>query len=180
MSDAARLTSRSVKDATGEVQVNPGLLPLSHKGVCCIDCVDKIEQIENSIIEVIERKRLSVAKKGGFDTFICDTTIIASAEPRNNKLVANRSVLENFLIDECLLNKFDLVVLFVEEEKKKQSVAIRRELGMKEGQQNYSQNLNTQRRLENVCERIRDLTENIDSYLQRAQESDHGTCGSSS
>lgn len=158
------------------MQVNPGLLPLSHKGVCCIDCVDKIEQIENCIIEVIERKQLSVAKKGGFDTFVCDTTILASAEPRNNKLTANKSVLDNFLIDECLLNKFDLVVLFVEEDKKKQSVAIRKELGIATDPF-LNRSKTDHERVERVADRIKHLTDNIDELLAQAQESDGGSCG---
>jgi DNA replicative helicase MCM subunit Mcm2 (Cdc46/Mcm family) len=121
----------SIKDNNnGEIQVNPGMLPLSHKGVCCIDCVDKIEQMENAIIEVIERKKLSVAKKGGFDEFECDTTIIASAEPRSNKLSGKKTIMENFVLDECLLNKFDLVVLFKEEDKNKQTLNFKKELNI--------------------------------------------------
>lgn len=176
MADSARLTSRSVKDASGEVQVNPGLLPLSHKGVCCIDSVDKIEQIENSIIEVIERKRLSVAKKGGFDDFPCDTTIIASAEPRNNKLTSKKSVLENFLIDECLLNKFDLVVLFVEEEKKKQTQNLKRELGMRDLEETARYNHREESRVERITAQITRITNHVDQLLNIAAENDGGTC----
>lgn len=176
VADSARLTSRSVKDASGEVQVNPGLLPLSHKGVCCIDGLDKIEQIETSIVEVIERRRLSVAKKGGFDDFPCDTTIIAAAEPRNNKLTAKKSVLENFMIDECLLNKFDLVVLFVEEEKKKQTLNLKRELGLKEVTQDFRQNNREENRIERIAGQINKITENIDELLAMASENDGGTC----
>ena len=119
VSDNGRLTSKFIKDANGDVQVNPGLLPLSHKGVCCIDGIDKIENVQTAIIEVIERQKLSVAKKGTFEEFDCDATIIAASEPRSNKINAKKSIIENFLLDECLLNKFDLVVLFAEEDKKK-------------------------------------------------------------
>ncbi len=84
--DLGRLTCTVVREANTEVMINPGLLPLSHGGVCCIDGMDKIDQIQNPIIEVIERRMLSVAKKGGFEQFECDTTIVASAEPKGNKL----------------------------------------------------------------------------------------------
>ena len=84
--DLGRLTCTVVREANTEVMINPGLLPLSHGGVCCIDGMDKIDQIQNPIIEVIERRKLSVAKKGGFEQFDCDTTIVASAEPKGNKL----------------------------------------------------------------------------------------------
>ena len=81
-----RLTCNIVKEANTDVIVNPGILPLSNKGVCCVDGLDKIEQIQNPLIEVIERKILSVAKKGGFEEFECDTTIIACVEPKGGKL----------------------------------------------------------------------------------------------
>lgn len=109
------------------MQVNPGLLALSHGGVCCIDCIDKIDQIQGSIIEVIERKKLSVAKKGIFEEFDADCTIIASVEPRGNKLNPKKTILENMLLDETLVNKFDMVLLFEEEERAKDTKKAKQE-----------------------------------------------------
>jgi hypothetical protein len=75
-----------------------------------------------------------------------------------------------------LLNKFDLVVLFMEEDKKKQSVAIRKELGIHTDLYT-NRSKNEHERVERVAERIKHLTENIDELLAQAQESDSGTCG---
>lgn len=86
VADSQRLTSRVIRDHAGEVQVNPGLLPLSHRGVIAIENLEKIDHIQPALVEVIERQKLSVAKKGGFEEFDCDCTIIGSAQPRSNKL----------------------------------------------------------------------------------------------
>lgn len=113
-----------MKDSTGEVQINPGLLPLSHGGVCCVDCADKVDVIQPALIEVIERRKLSVAKKGGFDQFDCDTTLLVCVDPRASRLSQKKSLSENFLIDETLLTKFDLPVLFQLEDARKPALEL--------------------------------------------------------
>ena len=176
-----RLTCKSVKESNGEIQINPGLLPLSHKGVCCIDCVDKIDQIQGSIIEVIERKKLSVAKKGGFDEFECDTTIVAAIEPRSNKLTSKKTLMENFLLDECLLNKFDQIILFVEEEKKKETKELKKDFGLLEkiGASQYFNVIpgsDQSDRVERLAKGIYEVSQNLERVMKVIQENEAGQC----
>lgn len=177
MSDLGRLTCKSVKDANGDIQINPGMLPLSHNGVCCIDSLDKIEQVDNVVVEVIERRKLSVAKKGGLDVFDCDTTLIASCEPKNNKLSSQKSILDNFSITECLLNKFDLAVLVVEEDKRKQHHHFKSEFGITESlvdkrkKEQMIKATTDGDRASYLIQTFEDLTQNIHHVLRIVRES---------
>lgn len=176
VSDLGRLTCKSVKDTNGDIQINPGMLPLSHKNVCCIDSIEKIDQVENVIVEVIERRSVSVAKKGGLDVFECDTTLIATCEPKSNRLTSQKSVLDNFPVSESLLNKFDLAVLVLEEDKRKQNNRFKTEFGISEpvvGQRKKQQVASAKtegQRVEFLIETLEELTTQIDQVLRIVRE----------
>lgn len=176
MSDLGRLTCKSVKDTNGDIQINPGMLPLSHKNVCCIDSIEKIDQVENVIVEVIERRSISVAKKGGLDVFECDTTLIASCEPKSNKLTSQKSILDNFPVSESLLNKFDLAVLVLEEDKRKQNNRFKSDFGIADSvlgqrkKQQMTSAKNEEERVEHLIETLEELTSHIDQVLRIVRE----------
>ena len=86
--------------------------------------------------------------------------------------------MENFLLDECLLNKFDLIALVCEEGASKQSIGIKREFGVKKGQDPVD--LRTTRssesqRIEEVRQKIESLTKNLNECQSKVMANDSGS-----
>lgn len=66
-----------------DFELRKGVLPLSDQGFCLIDGIEKVNKAHLSILEVMDREKLTIVS----DSLNCEldvkSTIIASADPRN-------------------------------------------------------------------------------------------------
>lgn len=109
---ATGLTAGAIQDDFGDNQfsLEAGALVKAHRGVTCIDEIDKISKDAlDRMHSALEKQRLEF-NKGGIDaTLKCETSLLASGNPENsrfNDVDTNQSQID---IVDSLLDRFDLV-----------------------------------------------------------------------
>jgi len=108
----AGLTAAAVNDDFGDSNwsLEAGALVKAHNGVAAIDEIDKMAREDlNRLHSALERQRLEFNKAGIDATLKCETSMLASGNPKGsrfNKYDTDQSQIE---IVESLLDRFDLV-----------------------------------------------------------------------
>jgi DNA replicative helicase MCM subunit Mcm2 (Cdc46/Mcm family) len=69
-----------------DFELAKGILPLADQSFCLIDGIEKVPRAHLSILEVIDREKLTIASDSLNIELDVKTTIIASADPKNQKL----------------------------------------------------------------------------------------------
>jgi replicative DNA helicase Mcm len=94
--------------------LNLGPVPLAKNAVCVINEFDKMKPEEqDSLLDVMEEGEITVNKFAKLRRIKSPTTIIATANPKNNKWQdPNRIDLEEIPFEATILSRFDIVLTF--------------------------------------------------------------------
>jgi replicative DNA helicase Mcm len=108
---AAGLTAAVVREKSGSMTLEGGILVLADKGVACIDEFDKMRPEDRvAIHEAMEQHTVSVAKGGIVATLNARTAMLAAANPTLGRYEPHRTVAENIgNFQVTLLSRFDLI-----------------------------------------------------------------------
>ncbi len=107
----AGLTASVLKDEfLGGWTLEAGALPLSHKGFCMIDEIDKMTTEDRSAMhEALEQQTISISKANVQATLRCETTVLAAANPKFGRFDPYEILAKQFDMPPALINRFDLI-----------------------------------------------------------------------
>lgn len=111
---AAGLTA-AVSDINGRKVMQAGVLVLADRGIACIDEMDKMKREDREGIHTaLEQGFISKSKAGLHAHFQSRTSVLAAANPKYGKFDASEPVADQVSIETPLLNRFDLIFLFLD------------------------------------------------------------------
>ena len=110
-SSGAGLTAAAVKDDfIGGWTLEAGTLPMTHKGTCIIDELDKMNSNDrDNMHEALEQQTVSIDKAGIRATLQAQTTVLAAANPKFSRFDPYGNVAEQINMPASLINRFDLI-----------------------------------------------------------------------
>lgn len=112
---AVGLTAAIVKDESGSMVLEPGVLVLADGGHCGIDELDKMgKSYRSALHESLEQGTVSIAKAGIIRTLDANTTAIAAANPHYGRYNKYKTPAENIKLEPSLLSRFDLIFVVVD------------------------------------------------------------------
>lgn len=106
---AVGLTAAVMKEeGTDNFVIQPGVLVLTDKGVCCIDELDKtsIEQ-QNALLEAMEQQQVTIVKAGLKTSLPARTSVLAASNPRQGAYDPSKSFDWNIQFSAALTSRFD-------------------------------------------------------------------------
>jgi len=112
---ASGLTAAAVRDDFGGEQwtLEAGALVHAHKGLACIDELDKIkDDALNSMHKALAQQRIPVNKAGINATLPSETAVLAAANPSQGRWDQYEPKHDQIDVDSALLSRFGLVWLF--------------------------------------------------------------------
>jgi DNA replicative helicase MCM subunit Mcm2 (Cdc46/Mcm family) len=107
------LTGMVLKEEESYI-LNLGPVPLSKNAVCVINEFDKMHPEEqHNLLDVMEEGEFTVNKFAKLRTIKSPTTIIATANPKNNRWKDSDGIsLEEIPFEAIILSRFDIVLIF--------------------------------------------------------------------
>ncbi len=116
---AVGITANVAKDDTiGSWVAEAGVFPLSHNGILCLDEFDKISNDDKSALhEGMEQQTITVNKASIHVTLIAETSLLAAANPKKGRFNNQEEMYEQFDLLPTLVNRFDLIFLFIDKPK---------------------------------------------------------------
>jgi len=107
----AGLTASVVKDEfLNGWALEAGALPLSNKGMCMIDEMDKMTVEDRSAMhEALEQQTISISKANIQATLRCETTVLAAANPKFGRFDPYSIIADQINMPPALINRFDLI-----------------------------------------------------------------------
>lgn len=108
---AAGLSAAVVKDEfLGGWSLEAGALVLAHKGMLLLDELDKMSRDDTSALhEGLEQQTISIAKANIQATLMCETTVLAAANPKFGRFDPYEPVAKQIDLPSTLINRFDLI-----------------------------------------------------------------------
>ncbi|HLP80117.1 MAG TPA: minichromosome maintenance protein MCM [Acidobacteriota bacterium] len=110
----AGLTAAVVKDDfIGGWALEAGALVLANRGICLIDELDKMTNEDRSAMhEALEQQTVSISKANIQATLMCETTVLAAANPKMGRFDPFESIAKQIDLPPALINRFDLIFPF--------------------------------------------------------------------
>jgi replicative DNA helicase Mcm len=107
----AGLTATVVKDEfMGGWALEAGALVLTNKGQVMIDELDKMTPEDTSAMhEALEQQQISIAKANIRATLLCETTVLAAANPKFGRFDPYEQIARQIELPSTLINRFDLI-----------------------------------------------------------------------
>lgn len=108
----AGITAAAVRDDFGESEwsLEAGAVVKAHKGTCCIDEIDKVNETAlSSLHTALERQRLEFNKAGIDASLHAQTSILAAGNPENGQFIPEDKVLNQLNLGPTLRSRFDLI-----------------------------------------------------------------------
>jgi len=82
----------------------------AHKGICCIDEIDKVDDAAlSSLHTALEKQRLEFNKAGIDASLHAQTSILAAGNPQNGQFINEDKVLNQLNLGPTLRSRFDLI-----------------------------------------------------------------------
>lgn len=108
----AGITAAAVRDDFGESEwsLEAGAVVKAHKGICCIDEIDKVDDAAlSSLHTALEKQRLEFNKAGIDASLHAQTSILAAGNPQNGQFIDEDKVLNQLNLGPTLRSRFDLI-----------------------------------------------------------------------
>lgn len=108
------LTAAVVRDEfMGGFSLEAGALVLANKGMVFIDELDKLSKDDiNSLHEAMEQQKVSIAKANIQAQLVCQTTILASANPKFGRFDPYEMLAKQIDLPPTILSRFDMIFPF--------------------------------------------------------------------
>jgi replicative DNA helicase Mcm len=108
------LTAAVVKDEfMNGWSLEAGALVLANKGMVFIDELDKMSRDDlNAMHEALEQQTVSIAKANIQAQLVCQTTVLASANPKFGRFDPYEMLAKQIELPSTILNRFDLIFPF--------------------------------------------------------------------
>lgn len=87
-----------------------GALILAHKGICCIDEIDKMSKEDMwAMHEALEQQTITISKANIQASLKCETAVLAAANPKWGRFDPYDTVSNQIDLPPTLINRFDLI-----------------------------------------------------------------------
>ncbi len=87
-----------------------GALVLAHKGLLCVDEIDKMSDEDRSAMhEAMEQQQVSISKANVQAVLNCQTTLLAAANPEYGRFDSYKPISEQIDMPVTLISRFDLI-----------------------------------------------------------------------
>lgn len=108
----AGLTAAAVRDDFGDSEwsLEAGAVVKAHKGLCCIDEIDKVDDAAlSSLHTALEKQRLEVNKAGIDASLRCQTSVLAAGNPTDGEFIDEVRTIDEINLGPTLRSRFDLL-----------------------------------------------------------------------
>jgi replicative DNA helicase Mcm len=110
VSKAGLTASVSRDELLGKWFVQAGALPLTNRGILCIDEIDKMsEEDRTALHEAMEKQTVTINKAGIHATLPCQTKILAAGNPKSGRMSRFELPADQIELPPTLLSRFDLI-----------------------------------------------------------------------
>ena len=87
-----------------------GALVLAHKGIACLDELDKMAPEDRSALhEALEQQQITISKANIQATLKAETTVLAAANPKYGRFDPYKPIAQQIDLPPTLINRFDLI-----------------------------------------------------------------------
>ena len=109
---AAGLTASAVRDDFGDTEwsLEAGVIVKAHKGIACVDEIDKVDpDAVSSLHTAFEKQRLEVTKAGIDASLKCQTALLAAGNPKEGRFIDDLHRGQQINLPPALASRFDLI-----------------------------------------------------------------------